>query len=55
MLSDEHGRSLSQKQHPRMALIRPIIDLTARTMTLMADDLPPLAVPLDTLPDTVQV
>jgi hypothetical protein len=55
MTSDENSRSLSQKQHPRMALIRPAIDLTARTMTLVAPDMPPLVVPLDTLPDTVQV
>jgi molybdenum cofactor sulfurtransferase len=47
-MSTNTGRALSQKQYPRMALIRPSIDLISRTMSLSSPASPAhLEIPLD--------
>ncbi|KAJ6569662.1 pyridoxal phosphate-dependent transferase [Mycena capillaripes] len=41
------GKTLSQKQYPRMALIRPSIDVDRRMLIVCAPEMPDLFLPLD--------
>jgi uncharacterized protein YcbX len=45
MVVDEQGQFLTQRQHPRLALVRPA--LAAGALTLHAPDLPPLELPAE--------
>lgn len=53
MLVDARGRFLSQRTHPRLALIRP--ELAADTLTLRAPGLEPLLLPLAPQGEPVRV
>ncbi|KAJ7151530.1 molybdenum cofactor sulfurase [Mycena filopes] len=41
------GKTLSQKQYPRMALVRPSVDLDRRVLIVSAPEMPKLILPLD--------
>lgn len=47
MVISTHGSCISQKQNSKLCLIKPSIDLEARTLTLNASSANPLVLPLD--------
>lgn len=47
LVSPSTGKVLSQKRLPRMALIRPVVDLRTRTLRVSAPAMPDLVLPLD--------
>ncbi|XP_044728326.1 molybdenum cofactor sulfurase, partial [Chrysoperla carnea] len=47
MIVNHSGVCLTQKQEPRMCLIKPIIDLDAKLMTLTFPDVPSISIPLE--------
>ncbi|KAJ7693541.1 pyridoxal phosphate-dependent transferase [Mycena rosella] len=47
LLDASSGRTLSQKQHPRMALVQPSVDLARQTLVVRAPGMPDLVLSLD--------
>ncbi|KAF7340084.1 Molybdenum cofactor sulfurase [Mycena venus] len=47
LMDTSSGKTLSQKQYPRMALVRPSIDLNRRKLVVCAPDMTDLVLPLD--------
>ncbi|XP_027724699.1 molybdenum cofactor sulfurase isoform X2 [Vombatus ursinus] len=47
MVVNHNGICLSQKQEPRLCLIKPLIDLQRKTMVITAEGMEPIDVPLD--------
>ncbi|KAJ6604131.1 molybdenum cofactor sulfurase [Mycena vulgaris] len=47
LLDAASGRTLSQKQYPRMALVQPSVDLIRRHLVVCATGMPDLLLPLD--------
>ncbi|KAJ6519329.1 molybdenum cofactor sulfurase [Mycena sanguinolenta] len=47
LVDTSSGKTLSQKQHPRMALVRPSVDLTHRKLVVCAPEMTDLVLPLD--------
>ncbi|KAJ7655303.1 molybdenum cofactor sulfurase [Mycena polygramma] len=47
MLIDSSGKTLSQKRFPRMALVRPSVDLDRRMLVICAPEMPDLLLSLD--------
>ncbi|XP_043852648.1 molybdenum cofactor sulfurase [Dromiciops gliroides] len=47
MVVNHNGVCLSQKQEPRLCLIKPFIDLNRKTMVITAEGMEPIDVPLD--------
>ncbi|KAJ7456499.1 molybdenum cofactor sulfurase [Mycena latifolia] len=48
LLDASSGRTLSQKQYPRMALVQPSVDLARQVLVVCAPGMPDLMLPLDT-------
>lgn len=54
-LVDSHGRAITQKAHPQLALVQPVINLADRTMLIRAPGMSEvLAIPIDKSEDIVQ-
>ncbi|KAJ7102423.1 molybdenum cofactor sulfurase [Mycena belliarum] len=51
LLDASSGRTLSQKQYPRMALVRPSVDLARQILQVCAPGMPDLMLSLDTFED----
>ncbi|KAF8213638.1 pyridoxal phosphate-dependent transferase [Mycena galopus ATCC 62051] len=47
LIDASSGRTLSQKQYPRMALVRPSVDLNRRQLIVCAPEMADLVLPLD--------
>ncbi|XP_020841356.1 LOW QUALITY PROTEIN: molybdenum cofactor sulfurase [Phascolarctos cinereus] len=55
MVVNHNGICLSQKQEPRLCLIKPLIDLQQKTMVITAEGMEPIDVPLDENSEEYQI